>query len=167
MPGLEPQVRSTVAEVNPNLAVIDFESFGRQVTLSFTQQEMIAKLTSLFGLLALALASVGLYGVTAYSVERRTVVIGIRMALGANRLKILMLVLGGAFAQIAIGLAIGIPATILSGRVIEAQLFGIKPYNSNILLLTVALLCLAAFVAAVIPARRAASLQPIRALRTE
>lgn len=167
VPGLEPRVRSAIAEVNPNLAVIDFESFAQQVAENFTQQEMIAKLTSLFGLLALALASVGLYGVTAYSVERRTMEIGIRMALGASRIKILTLVLERAFAQFAIGVAIGILATIFSGRVMQAQLFGVKPYNSNILLHTVALLGIAAFAAAVIPARRAASLQPIRALRTE
>jgi ABC-type antimicrobial peptide transport system permease subunit len=128
---------------------------------------MIAKLTSLFGLLALLLASVGLYGVTAYSVERRTSEIGIRMALGADRLNVLKLVLRGAFLQIGIGLAIGIPATILGGRAMATQLFGVKPYDPNILLLTTAVLSLAALVAAVVPARRAATLDPMRALRTE
>ena len=107
---------------------------------NFSQQAMIAKLTSLFGLLALALASVGLYGVTAYSVERRTSEIGIRMALGADRLNVLKLVLRGAFLQVGIGLAIGIPATILGGRAMAAQLFGVKPYDPNILLLTTAAL---------------------------
>ena len=82
---------------------------------NFAQNTMLAKLTSLFGLLALVLASVGLYGVTAYSVERRTSEIGIRMALGADRMNVLKLVLKGAFVQIGIGLAIGIPATILAG----------------------------------------------------
>lgn len=128
---------------------------------------MIAKLTSLFGLLALALASVGLYGVTAYSVERRTSEIGIRMALGADRLNVLRLVLRGAFLQVGIGLAIGLPAAILGGRAMATQLFGVKPYDPNILLLTTAALSLAALTAAVVPARRAASIEPIRALRTE
>jgi ABC-type antimicrobial peptide transport system permease subunit len=82
---------------------------------NFAQNQMLAKLTSLFGVLALVLASVGLYGVTAYSVERRTSEIGIRMALGADRLNVLRLVLKGAFIQIGVGLAIGIPATILAG----------------------------------------------------
>ena len=88
VPGLEAQVRHALADVNPDLAVIDFTSFGDQVDGNFSQQKMIAKLTSLFGLLALVLASVGLYGVTAYSVERRTNEIGVRMALGADRLNI-------------------------------------------------------------------------------
>jgi len=142
-------------------------SFAGQVQENFSQQAMIAKLTSLFGLLALLLASVGLYGVTAYSVERRTSEIGIRMALGADRLNVLKLVLRGAFLQIGIGLAIGIPATILGGRAMATQLFGVKPYDPNILLLTTAVLSLAALVAAVVPARRAATLDPMRALRTE
>jgi putative ABC transport system permease protein len=165
--GLEPQVRRALAQVNPDLAVIDFTSFGQQVEGRFSQQEMIAKLTSLFGFLALVLASVGLYGVTAYWVERRTGEIGIRMALGADRLNVLRLVLEGAFLQVAIGLAIGIPTTILGGRAMATQLFGVKSYDPRILLLTAAVLSFAAFIAAVVPARRAANLEPIQALRTE
>jgi predicted permease len=167
VPGLEPQLRRALAQVNPDLAVIDFVTFAEQVQENFSQQAMIAKLTSLFGLLALVLASVGLYGVTAYSVERRTSEIGIRMALGADRLNVLKLVLRGAFLQVGIGLAIGIPATILGGRAMATQLFGVKPYDPNILLLTTAVLSFAALVAAVVPARRAATLDPMRALRTE
>jgi predicted permease len=167
VPGLEPQVRHVLAQVNPDLAVIDFMSFAEQVKGNFTQQTMIAKLTSLFGLLALILASVGLYGVTAYSVERRTSEIGIRMALGADQLKVLRLVLRGAFLQVGVGLAIGIPGTILGGRAMAAQLFGVKPYDPNTLLLTTAVLGFAALVAAVVPARRAATLDPMLALRAE
>ena len=167
VPALEPQVRRALAQVSPDLAVIDFMSFAEQVKGNFSQQAMIARLTSLFGLLALVLASVGLYGVTAYLVERRTSEIGIRMALGAGRLNVLRLVLRGAFLQIGIGLAIGIPATILGGRAMAAQLFGVKPYDPNILILTTAVLSFAAFVAAIVPAHRAATLQPMRALRTE
>ena len=165
--GLEPQVRQAVAQANPNLAVIDFTSFADTVEANFSQQAMIVKLTSLFGLLALVLASIGLYGVTAYSVERRTSEIGIRMALGANRVNVLNLVLRGAFLQVGIGLLIGIPVTILGGRAMAAQLFGVKPYDPNILLLTTAVLSFAALVASMIPARRAASIEPMRALRSE
>lgn len=165
--GLEPQVRQAVAQVNPNLAVIDFSSFADIVEANFSQQAMIVKLTSLFGFLALALASIGLYGVTAYSVERRTSEIGIRMALGADRIDVLKLVLRGAFLQIGIGLLIGIPVTILGGRAMATQLFGVKPYDPTILLLTTAVLSVAALIASVVPARRAASIEPIRALRSE
>ncbi len=167
VPGLEPQVRRALAQVNPDLALIDFMSFGAQVDGNFSQNQMLAKLTSLFGLLALILASVGLYGVTAYSVERRTSEIGIRMALGADRLNVLRLVLLGAFVQIGIGLAIGIPATILAGYAMATQLFGVKPYAPGILLVTTLVLSLAALLATVLPARKAATLEPIRALRTE
>ena len=167
VPGLESQVRRALAQVNPDLAVIDFMSFTAQVDGNFAQNAMLAKLTSLFGLLALVLASVGLYGVTAYSVERRTSEIGIRMALGADRMNVLKLVVMGAFVQIGIGLAIGIPATILAGYAMTTQLFGVKPYAPDILLVTTLVLTLAALVATLLPARKAATLEPIRALRTE
>jgi len=164
---LESQVRRELAQVNSDLAVIDFMSFADQVKGNFDQQNMIAKLTSLFGFLALALASVGLYGVTAYSVERRTNEIGIRMALGADRANVFGLVLRGAFLQVGIGLFIGIPAVILGGRAMATQLFGVKPYDPNILFLTTAVLGAATFVAAVVPARWASSLEPMQALRAE
>jgi predicted permease len=167
VPGLEPQVRSAIAKVNPDLAIIDFMSFAHQVNENFSQQAMLAKLTSLFGLLALVLASVGLYGVTAYSVERRTSEIGIRMALGADASRVLKLVLRGAFAQIGIALLIGIPATIATGYAMSAQLFGMKPYSPGILLVTIGVLSFAAMVAALLPARKAAMLPAIRALRTD
>jgi ABC-type antimicrobial peptide transport system permease subunit len=167
VPGLERQVRGALAQVNPNLAVIDFTSFADQVDGNFKQNVMLATLTSLFGLLALVLASVGLYGVTAYSVERRTSEIGIRMALGADRKNVLKLVLRGAFVQIGIGLAIGIPATILAGYALTAKLFGVKPYAPDVLLVTAIVLSLAALAATILPARKAANLEPIRALRTE
>jgi predicted permease len=165
--GLEPQVRHAIADVNQDLAILDFLPFATQVEGNFDQQAMIVKLTSLFGFLALILASVGLYGVTAYAVERRTNEIGIRMALGAGRFNILVLVLRGALAQMAIALAIGIPVTIAAGRAMSAQLFGVKPYDPVILLITACVLALAAILAPIIPARRAATLDPIRALRTD
>jgi predicted permease len=167
IPGLESQVRKTLAQVNPNLTVIDFESFAEQVSDNFTQQSMVAQLTSLFGLLALVLASIGLYGVTAYSVARRTGEIGIRMALGADRMAVLKMVLKGAFLQVAVGLAIGIPLTIVAGRAMASQLFGVKPYDPLVLVTTVVVLSIAAFVASAIPARRAANTEPMQALRTE
>ena len=164
---LEPQVRHAIGDVNPDLAIIDFMSFGEQVSHNFSQQAMISKLTSMFGLLALVLASVGLYGITAYSVERRAKEIGIRMALGAGRMSVLKLVLRGALVQMGIAMAIGIPAAIAASYAMAAQLFGVKPYDARVLLIAAASLVLAAFLAAVVPARRAATLDPIRALRIE
>jgi predicted permease len=165
--GLEVQIRRVLSQVNPDLAIVDFQSFASQVKANFTQQEMIAKLTSFFGILALILASIGLYGVTSYSVERRTSEIGIRMALGADRLDMLGMVLRSAFFQVGIGLAIGIPVTIFGGHVMASQLFGVKPYDPLVLSITTIVLAVAAFVAAVIPARRAAKTEPMLALRTE
>jgi predicted permease len=166
-PGLEVQVRRTLSQINPDLTVIDFQPFADQVKANFTQRAMIAKLTSFFGLLALVLACIGLYGVTAYSVERRTSEIGIRMALGADRMNVLKLILSSAFLQVGIGLVTGIPVTILAGWFMASQLFGVKPYDPVVLSVTTAVLAAAAFVAAVIPARRAANTEPMRALRTE
>jgi putative ABC transport system permease protein len=167
IPGLEAQVRQALAQLNPNLTVIDFQSFAEQVEGNFNQQSMAVKLTSLFGLLALVLASIGLYGVTAYAVARRTGEIGIRMALGADRMNVLRLVLRGAFLHVAIGLAIGIPLTILGGRLMASQLFGVNAWDPVILLTTIIVLGIAALIASVIPAQRAASIEPMEALRTE
>ncbi|MGC2697393.1 MAG: ABC transporter permease [Candidatus Angelobacter sp.] len=167
VPGLEVQLRRVLSQINPDLAVVDFQSFALQVQSNFTQQAMIAKLTSFFGILALILASIGLYGVTSYSVERRTSEIGIRMALGADRMNMLGMVLRGAFFQVGIGLAIGIPVTIIAGHFMASQLFGVKPYDPVVLSITTVVLTAAAFIAAMIPARRAANTEPMLALRTE
>jgi putative ABC transport system permease protein len=165
--GLETQIRRVLSQINPDLAVVDFQSFAVQVKANFTQQAMIAKLTSFFGILALILASIGLYGVTSYTVERRTSEIGIRMALGADRMNMLGMILRGAFVQVGIGLAIGIPVTIFGGRVMASQLYGVKPHDPFVLVITTVVLAAAAFVAAVVPARRAANTEPMLALRTE
>jgi ABC-type antimicrobial peptide transport system permease subunit len=124
-------------------------------------------MTGLFGILALILAAVGLYGVTAYSVERRTSEIGVRMALGANRVNVIRLVLHGAFLQILIGLAIGIPVSLTCSRLIAAQLYQVKGWDPLVLGGSVLALAACAFLASIIPAQRAASINPVTALRTE
>ena len=131
------------------------------------QQRAMAQMTGLFGILALVLAAVGLYGVTAYTVERRTGEIGVRMALGADRSKIVKLVLRGAFLQILIGLAIGIPISILSGRLIAAQLYQVKSWDPLVLSGSIIALGICALIASILPAQRAASIDPVKALRTE
>src|SRR5579862_812805 len=163
----ETQVRHALMDVDPNLPLTNFATYDDKIESDFGQQELIANLTMLFGALALVLAAVGLYGVTAYSVEQRTNEIGIRMALGANRGAVLSMVLRGAFLQVLIGLAIGIPAAIAAGRGITDQLYSVKPYDPLILAFATFLLGLAALLASVIPAQRAASVNPTVALRAE
>jgi predicted permease len=164
---LEPLVRRTLASINPNLTVIDFKSLDYQVAGNFIEERLISRLTILFGLLALVLATVGLYGITSYSVARRTSEIGLRMALGANRGNVVTLVLRGASWQVGLGLAIGIPAALLGGHLMATQLYNVSTYDP--LTLASAVLVLAAFaaIAGFIPARRAASIEPMNALRTE
>src|SRR5579872_1421701 len=129
VPGLEAQVRRALMQINPSLTVINFDSFAGQVHDQFSQQELLVQLTSIFGLLALVLAAIGLYGVTAYSVAQRTNEIGVRMALGADRGGILKMVLRAAFLQAGLGLLIGIPAAILAGHFMAGQLYGVKPWD--------------------------------------
>jgi predicted permease len=164
---LETQARRALQEVDPNLVMTDFASYDQVLARAFSQQDLIANLVLLFGVLALALAAIGLYGVTAYTVEQRTNEIGIRMALGADRGAVLAMVLRGAFLQVLVGLAIGIPAAIGAGYAINDQLYVVKPYDPAMLGFATLLLGMAALVAAVIPARRASGLDPTRALRIE
>jgi macrolide transport system ATP-binding/permease protein len=165
--GIEAAVRRALNSINPKLTVLDMMSLTDQLDLNFNQDKLIARLTELFGLLALVVACVGLYGVTAYSVARRTNEIGIRMALGADRGKVLWLVLRGALAQLAIGLAVGIPVVLAGGRLMANQLYGVKSHNPFILGLAAVVLAACAVVAALVPARRAASIDPLQALRVE
>jgi ABC-type antimicrobial peptide transport system permease subunit len=128
---------------------------------------MIAKLTSLFGILAMVLASIGLYGVVAYSVERRTSEIGVRMALGADRRNVLTLILRSAFVQVGIGIVIGLLVAVFGGRVMASKLFGVTPHDPLVFAVTILVLVVAAFVAGIIPARRAAKTEPMLALRMD
>jgi predicted permease len=164
---LESLARRTLANINPDLTIESFKSLDYQVADNFNQERLITRLTGLFGLLALALASVGLYGITAYSVARRTSEIGLRMALGANRGDVVALVLRKALLLVALGLAIGIPVALLGGRLMSSQLYGVRTYDP--LTLAAAVLVLSAFaaLAGFIPARRAASIEPMHALRRE
>jgi ABC-type antimicrobial peptide transport system permease subunit len=128
---------------------------------------MIATLTTLFGVLGLMLAAVGLYGVLAYTVERRTGEIGVRMALGADRVRVIGMVLRGALSQFGAGVALGVPTAIAAGKLMTAQLFGVTPGDPIMLMLAALLLGFAALLASAIPAWRAAGVQPMVALRTE
>jgi len=164
---LEASVRRALAGVDPNLTILGMMSFAEQVSSNFNQDRLIARLTELFGLLALTLACVGLYGVTAFSVARRTNEIGIRMALGAERLNVLAMVVRGASVQVALGLVIGIPAALAGSRLLSSILYGVKSYDLAILLLAAGVLAACSLIAALIPARRAAKVDPMVALRYE
>ncbi|HEY6290405.1 MAG TPA: ABC transporter permease [Terriglobia bacterium] len=164
---LEPVVRNTLAGIDPNLTVTSVMSFADQVSLNFNQDRLIARLTELFGLLALALACVGVYGVTAYNVARRTNEIGIRMTLGAGRRNVLGLVLRSALAQVGLGLGIGFPVALGGGRVLVNQLYGVKSHDPVILGSAAVILAACAILAASIPARRATKVDPMVALRHE
>jgi predicted permease len=164
---VDAMVRRTLQKINPNLTVIDLRSLDYQVAGNFMQERLISRLTILFGVLALVLASVGLYGITSYQVARRTSEIGLRMALGANRGAVVKTVLRGALLQAGIGLAIGIPVALLATRWMTDQLYQVRSYDPVSLLTALAVLLLSATVAGFIPARRASRIEPMQALRTE
>ncbi len=162
---IEPEVTRALAAADPNLTVTSVRTLQQQLDRSFDQQRAVASLAGLFGIVALVLAAIGLYGVTAYTVAQRTNEIGIRMALGAGRGNVVGMVLQGAFRRVAFGLALGLPLAVGAGYLLSAQLYGVQFWDP--LALGVGALALAgcAFVAAIIPAGRAASISPIRALR--
>jgi predicted permease len=160
-------VRRTLADVDPNLTIEELHSLDYQVADNFNQERLIARLTVLFGILALVLAAVGLYGITSYAVARRTSEIGLRMALGADRSNVVCMVLRGAFTQVGLGLAIGIPIALIGGHYMADQLFGVRPWDPVSMAIAIVVLSAAAALAGFIPARRAASIEPMEALRIE
>jgi predicted permease len=164
-PNLESQVTRELA--NFDLVIYNIQPYSVVIHATFAQQNMIASLTWIFGAVALLLAAVGLYGLTAYGVEQRTGEIGVRMALGADRSSVVLLVLRRAFAEVGFGLVLGIPAAIGTGYAIAGRLFGVKPWDPLVLGGAALLLALAALVAAAVPARNATGVDPMRALRAE
>jgi len=165
--GFEKLAGDTLASINPNLTIVKFQTFQQQIDDRFVEERLIARLTSLFGLLALLLAAIGMYGVTAYTVVRRTPEIGIRMALGAARGRVIAMVMRGALLQTAAGLAIGVPLSMLCVRFVKSQLYDIAHVDVAVMAGAIGVLVAAACVAGIIPARRAASINPVTALRVE
>ena len=163
----EEQVRLSMASIDPRLPVISMRSLREQVAANFSQQRLIARLTSLFGIVALVLASVGVYGITAFNAGSRTSEIGIRMALGAGRASILRLILSGGLVLISCGLLLGMPLTLAAGRFLGSQLYGINHYDPFVIAVAVLALGFSALLAALIPAIRASSISPLHALRAE
>jgi predicted permease len=164
---LEPLLTQKLAEIDPNLTFNSTRTMRQQVELSFDQERAVASLAGLFGMVALLLAAVGLYGVTAYAVAQKTNEIGIRMALGADRANVIRLVLAGAFTRVLVGLILGLPLAIGAGKLLSAQLYGVSWWDPPALTVATAALTICSFVAAMIPANRAASISPMNALRSE
>lgn len=161
------EVRRALQQINPGMVIDQLTTYDDQVSNYFTRQRLVVRLTSLFGALALVLASIGLYGVTAYGVARRVPEIGLRMALGANRAHVVQLILSGAAVQTTIGLVLGIPLALLAGHFLEAQLYEVKGYSVLPLIAACVALLLSALIASMVPARRASIIEPMQALRTE
>jgi len=164
---LEPLVKRALADADANLTVTTVRTLQQQVDRSFDQQRAVASLAGLFGIVALILAAIGLYGVTAYAVAQRTREIGVRMALGAGRRRVVGMVLASAFRRVGFGLLLGLPLAVGAGYLLSAQLYGVSFWDPMALAAGVLALGASAFVAAILPARRAASISPIRALRTD
>jgi ABC-type antimicrobial peptide transport system permease subunit len=159
-------VKNTVAEVHPEIG-LEFRILTRQLEESLLRERLMATLSGAFGLLAGLLATVGLYGVIAYMVERRRNEIGVRMALGADRAKVVWLVLREAGALLIAGLIVGTGLALWAGQVAATMLFGLKPYDPPTLAAAISLLTAVALIATYAPARRASRLDPMNALREE
>jgi predicted permease len=160
-------LRRAIQDVDKNLRIFSVDPIPQIVERALTQDKLVAKLSGFFGLLALLLAGIGLYGVMAYAVARRTQEIGIRMALGAQRQDVVWLILRETLTVILIGAAIGAPAAAASALLIRSQLFGISPTDPLTLSAAVILLTAVAALAGYLPARRAARIDPMIALRSE
>jgi len=154
------------AQIDPNLTLVRLDTFDRLAESRMVHANMIARLIELLGVLAALLACVGLYGVTAYAVARRAAEIGIRAALGATRIQAARMVLGDALGQFTLAVVFGIPGSWAAGKALESQLYGVKNGDGLILGSAAAALLAAASVASFLPAWRASTIDPARALRS-
>jgi len=162
---VENQLRHAMADVDPNLTIFYFSSYDSQVAGNFNQDRLIARLTSLFGVLALILASVGLYGVISFLTTRRTAEIGIRMAMGSSRSSIVAMVMRGALRLVLVGIGLGIPVALYVGNLSANMLYGLSSDNPLAYIAATLALAISAAVAVYTPAHRAASINPMDALR--
>jgi predicted permease len=161
------ELRAAIARIDPNLPIIHVATIQETVDSFMTHDQLISRLTGIFSLLALTLAAIGLYGVMSYSVVRRTSEIGIRLALGAQSGTVLWMVLRESLILLAVGLALGLPLTLASTRVLRDQLFGLSATDPAILAAATAVVAAMTLIAAWLPARRAAKVDPMVALRCD
>jgi predicted lysophospholipase L1 biosynthesis ABC-type transport system permease subunit len=161
------EVRAALAEIDPNLPVLKTQTIDEQIDGLIDQQTFVSKLAAFFALLALTLACIGLYGVMTYNVQRRTSELGVRVALGAPRAGLLWMVLKESLALLAIGVLLGVPASLAASRAIKAGLFGVDPADPLTMFLAVLIMSAALLAGSYIPARRATKVDPMVALRYE
>jgi ABC-type antimicrobial peptide transport system permease subunit len=161
------EIRTALKSIDSNLAISDVQTMGDLVSAASARRRFQTSLLTVFAAIALFLALIGLYGLMAYSVSRRTREVGIRMALGAQRADVLLLVLRNAALLLGLGLAFGLIGAWFATRVLKASLFGVGQHDPVTILSVSVLLAICGTIAALIPARRAASIDPMQALRTE
>ena len=164
---LAPRIQRTLSAIDPNLTMLDVSTLDQMLGRLLSHEQLIGGLAQVFGILALILATVGMYGITAYSVARRTAEIGVRTALGATRTRVVRLILRGALAQALIGLAVGIPAALAAGRLLAQQVYGVETSDPIVLALASAILLFFTALAGLIPAIRASTVDPVTALRID
>jgi len=164
---LAPTVRQVIGQVDTKLPIFGVTTLREQLSGALQQEKLIAELVSFFGLLALLLACIGLYGVMAHGVVRRTKEIGIRMALGAERRRIVWMVMRETIVLVLVGIAIGVPVALGAARLVSSQLFGLSAADPLTLLVAASLLTGVALLAGFLPARKASKVNPLIALRYE
>jgi predicted permease len=160
-------VRRELRNVDPNLPVLKIDTVDEQLNDVLVQERLVASLSAFFGSLALLLACVGLYGVISFTVARRTSEIGIRLALGATRRQVLWSVLNESLTLVAAGIVIGVPATLAMSRLVASRLFGVGPTDATTIAGAILVMATLAAIAGVLPAQRAARVDPMLALRAE
>ena len=160
-------MREVVRQIDPRLAMSNLKTQAAHIDQAISQEITLARLCTIFAILALVIACVGLYGTVAFSIERRTGEIGVRVALGAQRTGIAWLVLRDVFKLGLVGLAIGVPVAVAGSRYVESFLFGIEPNDPLVIAMAVVALLAAALIAGYVPARRASRIDPMVALRHE
>jgi predicted permease len=165
--GLLPSVERAVHEMDPRLPLEKPTTQAAVFEDSYAQQRLFARLAMFFGLLAALLVGIGLYGTLSYRVSRRSAEIGVRMALGAQRAQVLGMVLRESLGIVAVGIALGIPLAFVAGPFMSSMLFGLQTYDALSLFAALAAVVVISLAAGYLPARRAATIDPIRALRTE
>jgi ABC-type antimicrobial peptide transport system permease subunit len=165
--GLAAEVRQAFKQINSKLPILRMNTLDSQIEKSLDQQKMVTKLCSIFGLLALLLVSVGIYGTLAYSVAGRTNEIGVRMAIGAQRRNVIWLILRDSLILTAVGVVVGLPLALGGSRWLKSFLYGVPGADPVAIAFAVLLIITLALLAGYLPARRAARIDPMRALRHE